>query len=185
MKKHCGLTLIELMVTLAVMAIIATMAVPGMNNYMKINRLRGATSQFYADVQFARSESIKRKADISVSITSDGGNSWCYGIDQNTGCDCSITDTTDANACTLSISGTNVLKVRTSQEYPDINLISHNGTNLTYTTFHSIRGTASSANAAIFQSNDSFETHVDVSILGKVSACTPAGSSSVSGYSIC
>lgn len=173
------------MIVLAVLAIIATIAVPGMNSFLDSNRLRGATNQFYSDVQFARSESIKRKTSISVSITSNGGTNWCYGINETAGCDCTITDTTDANACTLNLSGTNVLKTGSDSDFPEISLTSHNGTNQTYATFDSVRGIASVTGTAILQSANELKTHVNVSVLGKVSSCTPAGNHSVAGYSAC
>lgn len=185
MNTQKGVTLIELMMVLAVLAIIATIAVPGMNNFLDTNKLRGTTNQFYTDVQFARSESIKRKTNVSVSITSNGGTDWCYGIAETAGCDCTISDTTDPSACTLTVSGTNVLKVGSSTDFPNVSLTSHNGTNQIYATFNSIRGIATSTGTVIFTSANELETHVDVSVLGKVSSCSPAGDHSVAGYTPC
>ena len=185
MKTKNGFTLIELMVVLAVLAIIVTVAVPNMSSFLDTNKLRGVTGQFYSDVQYARSESITRNRNISVSVTSNGNDTWCYGISTNTGCDCTITDPGNASACTLPISATNVLKVGQSNEFTGVRLLSPAGTNQTIATFDPTRGIAASTSSVIFESINNLETHVDVSVLGKVSACSPSGSKSVTGYSTC
>ena len=186
MKLHNGFTLVELMMSIAVMAIILTVAVPGMKSYLDTNLLRGGTSQFYADVQLARSESIKRNVSISVSITSDGAAAWCYGLDEDPGCDCTLTNPADVNACTLPIAGVKVLKVGGVSDFTDINMTAPVGVDLTYATFDPTRGLATTTGTAIFQStSNSNETHVAVSVLGRVSSCTPAGANQVAGYSAC
>lgn len=185
MKQHNGFTLVEMMMVLAVMAIIVTTAVPSMNSYRDINRLRGSTGQLFSDMQYARSESIKRNANISVSVTSNGTTSWCYGLHEVASCDCTITDTTNTSACTLSISGTNVLKVGSISDFTNISMTSPIGTNQTIATFDPVRGLATTTGNVIFQATDGTETHIDVSVLGRISACTPAGINSLAGYSAC
>lgn len=185
MKIQSGITLVELIIVLAVLSITLGIGIPGMNSYLDNNRLRGATSQFYSDVQYARSESIKRNTNISVSISSNGGDAWCYGINETTGCDCTIIDTTDANACTLLISGTNVLKVGLMTNVADISMTSPTGANQNYATFDPVRGLASTSSSAVFQSVNNRQTQVDVSVLGRVSVCIPTGANGVGGYATC
>jgi len=185
MKVLNGFTLIELMVVIAVLAIIATVAVPGMGNFLDSNKLRGATSQLYADLQYARSESIKQNSNISISLSSNGGTSWCYGISTNASCDCTVTDPADANACTLPQSGTNILKTGYSSDFNGVRIISPSGTNQIIATFDPVRGIATAAGSVVFESHNNLETHVTVSVLGKVSACTPSGAKNVTGYSAC
>lgn len=185
MKMKNGFTLVELMIVIAVLAIIATVAVPNMSNMLDSNKLRGATSQFYSDTQYARSESITRNTNISVSVTSNGDANWCYGISISPGCDCTLTDPTDVSACTIPISGTNVLKVGTSSEFNNIRLISPAGTNQTVATFDPVRGIATTTGSVVFQSANDLLTHVDISVLGKISSCSPGGSNKLNGYSPC
>jgi type IV fimbrial biogenesis protein FimT len=78
MKKLRGFTLIELMITLAVMAILITAALPSFNEFIKNNRLTTQANDFIAAMNLARSEAIKRGASINISSTSGDGN-WSGG----------------------------------------------------------------------------------------------------------
>ena len=70
-----GFTLIELVVTVTIAAILITIAVPGLNNFVETNRLTSATNEFVVDQSFARSEALKRGANTGVCKT--GGASAC------------------------------------------------------------------------------------------------------------
>ncbi|MEJ2362759.1 MAG: prepilin-type N-terminal cleavage/methylation domain-containing protein, partial [Gammaproteobacteria bacterium] len=59
MKISKGFTLIELMVTIAVIAIMAGLAVPRLNNFMRSNRLTSQINSFISALQVARSEAVK------------------------------------------------------------------------------------------------------------------------------
>lgn len=60
MYRIPGFTLIELMVTLAVLAIAVTVAVPSYNALTTNNRMAGKINEFVASLHFVRSEAIKR-----------------------------------------------------------------------------------------------------------------------------
>jgi type IV fimbrial biogenesis protein FimT len=57
-----GLTLVELMVTLAVAAILATVAVPSMQSFLAARSSAGGADQLMQAIRLARSESLKRLA---------------------------------------------------------------------------------------------------------------------------
>lgn len=63
MDKHreSGFTLIELMVTLTVAAILVGIAVPNMRDFIRNNRLTGGVNDMLHSLQVARSEAIKRQ----------------------------------------------------------------------------------------------------------------------------
>lgn len=72
-----GFTLVELMVTLAVAAILATMAAPSFTALLNSNRLGGAANELVAALQTARMEAVRRNARVLVCRSEDG--STCAG----------------------------------------------------------------------------------------------------------
>lgn len=82
MRRHSGFTLLELMVVLAIAAIIFGMAVPSFMQLTIRNRIVSYTNDFIGTVNFARSEAIRRAAPVSICPTPDGaacGGAWSDG----------------------------------------------------------------------------------------------------------
>lgn len=63
--------MIELMVSIAVFAIIITVAVPGFQGLIMNNRLTAESNRFFTTLMFARSEAIKRGVRVTVCKTDD------------------------------------------------------------------------------------------------------------------
>lgn len=88
-----GVSLVELMVTLAVLGILAAVAVPAMSSLIDANRLAGTSSELTASLQLARSEAIRSRSRVTVCATADGascgGADWSRwvvrGVDNTTG----------------------------------------------------------------------------------------------------
>lgn len=66
-----GFTLIELMVTLAVLAILATVGIPAFQQLAAENRVSSQANATQAALQFARSEALKRRCDVVVRQEED------------------------------------------------------------------------------------------------------------------
>lgn len=67
-----GFTLIELMVTVAVIGILAVVGLPAMNWMINAGRLQGQASDISAALQMARSEAVRRNASVTVCGSSNG-----------------------------------------------------------------------------------------------------------------
>lgn len=67
-----GFSLIELMVVVAIVAILSVVAYPALNSVVNANRLTSHANELVASLQYARSEAIKRNARVSVCGSSDG-----------------------------------------------------------------------------------------------------------------
>ncbi len=85
MDKRRGYTLIELLVTLAVAAILLTIGVPASQAFIAKNRLAVASNQFLLSTLLARSEAGKRQVDVSLISANgkDWSTGWRVGVDAN------------------------------------------------------------------------------------------------------
>ncbi len=84
MKREHGFTLIELMVTLAIAAILLMVGVPSMRDLILNNRLTAATNTFRSSLNIVRSEAIKQGRDATLCVSSDsatctGETDWSLG----------------------------------------------------------------------------------------------------------
>jgi prepilin-type N-terminal cleavage/methylation domain len=66
-----GFTLVELMVTLAVLAILSTLAAPMFGDLIQRNKVDAASGELAHLLQYARSEAITRASPVTISA-SDG-----------------------------------------------------------------------------------------------------------------
>jgi type IV fimbrial biogenesis protein FimT len=72
-----GFTLIELVFTVAVLAILVTLAAPSLRDLVRDQRIKTATFEVYSSLTYARSEAIKRNASVTIVIAS--GTDWAAG----------------------------------------------------------------------------------------------------------
>jgi type IV fimbrial biogenesis protein FimT len=66
-----GFTLIELMVTLAVAAVLFSVAIPNMRAFAQNSRLTAAANDLLRSFHLARTEAIKRQANVVVCASAD------------------------------------------------------------------------------------------------------------------
>ncbi len=79
-----GVTLIELMITLAVVAIVVMAGLPMLGDFTRDSRVVSRTNDLVATLNFARSEAVKRAEFVSLCPSSDqtsctGGTDWTVG----------------------------------------------------------------------------------------------------------
>lgn len=67
-----GFTLVELMITIAVAAILAVVAVPSFTRAIHRNQVSSASNALLADLGYARAEAITRGTYVSVCPSTDG-----------------------------------------------------------------------------------------------------------------
>lgn len=178
-----GFTLIELLIVVAIVGVLAALAAPAFTKLLDRGRLRGAAEQVFSDLQLARTEAIKRNADVKVTFSTDTpSTTWCYGIRVGGDCDCTETDVTASDACVIN---DGVLKVVSSLDFRDVTLEADffgTGINHRTTGFNSRTGTAEtgpSSSAAedgtVSLAIGSDTVQVTVAKLGRVIACTTTG----------
>ncbi|MCK9213405.1 MAG: prepilin-type N-terminal cleavage/methylation domain-containing protein [Rhodoferax sp.] len=170
-RRH-GLTLVELLVVLAISAVLLAIAIPSFSSMLYASRLRGAADILMADFRLTMTESTKRGDDILVSFQRDSdGSNWCYGLSALASCNCR-----EANSCLINnaehvVRGTNfagILATPTHSNY----------------WFKSRRSTITAGNVT-FTARDGKQLKVLVSGYGRIRPCSPSGNSNISGFPIC
>jgi type IV fimbrial biogenesis protein FimT len=76
--QQAGFTLIELMVTLSVGAILIAVAVPSFTSMLANNRMIAQANGLVLSLNMARSEAIKQDVPAGVAVTAVGG-AWTQG----------------------------------------------------------------------------------------------------------
>ena len=79
MRHWRGFTLIELMMVVAVAALLVTLAAPSFYNFILVQRLKSITAQIETDLQFARSEAAARNLKVQVRFSGNSGTT-CYAL---------------------------------------------------------------------------------------------------------
>lgn len=87
-SKLQGFTLLEMMVTLAVVAILIMFGIPSMQGFTKNARLSAQSNEFITGIQLARGAAIKQQRNASICVsttinntppTCTGGTDWSVG----------------------------------------------------------------------------------------------------------
>lgn len=87
MKKERAFTLIELMVTIAILAIIATLAAPNLSQMLRNTKVNTSSGDILSFLQQSRTEAIRLGKTVTVCGSSDGSSclsanktNWSTGL---------------------------------------------------------------------------------------------------------
>lgn len=166
LRKHTGITLLELLVALSIMVILTVAAIPSLTSLVKNRRLTAIADTLYYDLQNARSEALKQNAVIYVSFVT--GNNWCYGMKAGSTCNCAV-----AGSCDLG---------STSASSSQLVTLSATGYGSNYVTFEGSHGAANSSGSltfTLYQGTNLIK--LSIGALGNIQMC----STGISGYTAC
>ena len=199
--RTAGFTLVELMVTIAMVAILLALAAPAFTEFQERAAVRGATEQFVGLMAQARFEAAKRNRPVSITLAQDG-DLWCAGaIEGNaTVCDCFTKDRTNTAFCALGQSP--MLDTASSATGQEQVRIGGKGTRLlespaarfggdaTFTfdpKLGLLMNAADSGSITIRSPTDAhdYRLQLTVSPAGRTWGCVPAGSKPLPGYRDC
>ena len=196
-SNNKGFTVIEMLIVVAVLAIITSLALPSYRALLEKRRVTSGSEQISAFLSSAQMESVKRNQFVAVNLEYNDG-AWCLGMrDDDTpdvSCDCTIEDTGNAQACVLDSSGVSELRVMRSSgvNYPEL-LASTSGlggddNNLV---FDPVRGLIVDDETAgielISPDQETYALNIGLTPTGRVSICSDGGRTiySVPGYEEC
>jgi type IV fimbrial biogenesis protein FimT len=77
-RLQAGFTLIEALVTIMIIAVLAALAMPSMNEVLTTQRVKSTAFDLMADMTYARAEAIARGTDVVIASTS-GSTDWGRG----------------------------------------------------------------------------------------------------------
>lgn len=158
MKPHDarGVTLLELIVGLAILAVLGTLALPSLHGRLARERLSGAAEALAADLVDARFEAARRGAPLHVELAL--GADWCWSVAAAPGCACGPTQ-----SCQL--------KAVRSVDHPGVRLVSGRSAVL------DPQGFADSPLGATFDGAMRESLRVDLLALGRARVCALHGQS--------
>jgi prepilin-type N-terminal cleavage/methylation domain-containing protein len=84
MRKNSGFTLMELMTTIAIIAILASVAIPNMIAWLPDYRLRSGAAEMLSALQWARLTAIKENANVVVRFD-PGSDEYLIYLDNGEG----------------------------------------------------------------------------------------------------
>ncbi len=160
-RRPRGLTLLELMVALAIVAVMMTLALPSFGSILARHRLKAAAEQLAADLGDLRLQAAQRGVPLHLHF--EHGASWCYALATAGGCDCRITQ-----ACQL--------KTVQGQEHPGVTLVEGRDLLLGSTAL-------AGGGGALLQGSRGAQLRVGLTPLGRPKICSPGAA--VAGYPGC
>jgi prepilin-type N-terminal cleavage/methylation domain-containing protein len=155
-SRHRGLTLVELMVALAMLAVLGVMAGPPIGNMVARHRVQAAAAQLGADLGDSRYEATRRGGKVYVNF--QNGNDWCYVI-------------TSDPAATCATESDRVFKRVRARQYPGVAIdaaqpVVFDGA--------SGLGPAQPVQVQLASARGDL-VNVQVTLLGRAKACSPDG----------
>ncbi len=78
-RRSGGFTLVELMVTILIVAVLAAIALPSFRNVIQRNRVAAASNDLLASLSYARNTAITRGQLVSMCPSADGSSCTSAG----------------------------------------------------------------------------------------------------------
>lgn len=168
-----GFTLIECAITLTVIAIAATAALPGFQDLFARRRLDGVATQLATDLQTVRSEAVARNAALRLSFHADVAGS-CYLVHTGAKALCSCSATT-APSCGDGAELVRAVRLPASERVA----VGASAGSILYDPLHGTSTPAATVRVTAAQG----AIHHVVNVMGRVRSCSPEGR--IAGYRTC
>jgi prepilin-type N-terminal cleavage/methylation domain-containing protein len=157
--RRPGFTLLELMVALAITAILGALATPSFSGLVARHRLQAAAHNLQADLVLARLEATRR--GLTVHLSFQPGAQWCYALSAGTPVDC--------RHASAPAPGSPLIRVVRGADQPGIALI--NATPMALDA--SASATLQAVGQARFGNAEGQQLQVQLGRLGRASLCAP------------
>jgi prepilin-type N-terminal cleavage/methylation domain-containing protein len=192
-----GVTLIELMVVIALVAVVLTLVAPSFTRMIEMQRLRGVHDQLMTDIQFARSEAARLGTPVHIFVRNNsfGSSEACYTIFSDTTrarpwsqpCDCRYAAGQECKDSPATTTALRTVRVPLAHKI-NFSVVSNPFSNLWRMAYDPATGAMSPAAGMDLNAlqPDRFEVHTSldsprklaaiVSYSGRPTTCAPSGS---------
>lgn len=173
-RAQRGLTLLELAVVLAVLAVLGALALPSMAARLRVERLQAAAEMLAADIADARHEAARRGQALHIEgrAAEGSGPAWCWSVATAPACPCgSESPAPSSSPGTVSPTAAACrLKTVPAGDHPGVTLVQSQPVHV------QPDGQANAVVAAVLAAGDR-QLQVQVSRFGRARVCDPAGAS--------
>ncbi len=192
-SKYKGFTIIELMIAIAVLAIVTSLALPSYRTIIEKRQVTSGAEQFKAFMSAAQLESVRRNQPVAVNFEWNGGN-WCFGMRTHeqvasADCDCTITDPTNSDACAIdgALRVVNYAQVNYPGVLQSSSSLGGADSNIIYDPVRGLILNAETANMDLVSDAGSYALDVRVLPTGRMDVCndTSAASKSIPRFESC
>ena len=186
MKKwNSGFTIVELMLSVVLLAIGAALSLPSYREMVEKRQLTHGAEQIMAFVNSAQSEAMKRNQVVTVSYARAADNDWCVGaVVGATACDCTEESSGEPDYCAID----SAPRIITNDNVGNTELVKSITGDGAYS-FDPIRGILIDLDDLLvvqMSSNDeNYQLNLTVSNTGQVIVCSNDSSHTVPGYGVC
>lgn len=150
-----GLTMLELSIAIAMLAVLGAIAVPSLGARLDQQRLYSAAEALMADINEGRFEAARQ--GHALHLVMQTGDSWCWAVATQAACPCG-----QAQACEL--------RSAQPRDHGGVRLLQGQNMQLTAT------GRVEAAAGATLESRRGSRLRVEVQALGRARVCTLSGS---------
>jgi type IV fimbrial biogenesis protein FimT len=173
-RPQHGLTLLEVMIVVAITAVVASVAAPSLGALIDARRLDSAATRLAADIQLARSEAIARNRPLRLSLFTASG-ATCWIVHSGVAADCRCSAATGA----VCSGGARAIKAEALASSDRVSVAG----NVASIVFDPLHGTSTPSGTLRLVGARGSAVHHIVNVVGRVRSCSPEGA--VPGYSRC
>lgn len=182
-SEAAGFTTVELMIVVAMVAVLIAVAVPSFTDFLSKRRVDGVMSELVIDMHYARSEAVSRNLPVRITF---GPRCYVIHLASATTAECDSSTATPSKTVTPSAAEIKAVQLDAGRPVTiDVGALPF------YFEFDPVRGTVLNGSGSATASVDVRSTsgtewllRAVLTIMGRVDTCSPAGAGHVAGHSM-